>query len=270
MLGKPGGTVKDLNGHLPDHIRVWVCIHAARHFNAHRLCDLRKYEYVFPTWILDQWRCRERAFYAQNGTTSKDSHPEYIFDSDLLDRLNSLLGQYEGSHSFHNFTVRAEAEGTTVTRDILHCGTCGVIDMQGEQFVRVSIVGRSFMLHQIRKMVGLVIAMARYIAPEFCLKAALAPQNVMAVPVAPEVGLMLVECVYDEYNKQNNHACISLQQFQDEALVFKDKLIYPSIARRTRDLKVFENWLPTVNDNAFKFSTWNRSGGALPNGSSRA
>ena len=66
--------------------------------------------------------------------------------------------------------------------------------------MRIVIIGQSFMLHQIRKMVGMAVAIMRGDAPEGCIKTALQPRRTVPTPMAPEVGLFLDECYYDAYN----------------------------------------------------------------------
>ena len=72
--------------------------------------------------------------------------------------------------------------------------------MQGQQWVRIVIIGQSFMLHQIRKMVGMAVAIMRGDAPEGCVRTALQHKRTVPTPMAPEVGLFLDECYYDAYN----------------------------------------------------------------------
>ena len=45
--------------------------------------------------------------------------------------------------------------------------------MQGQQWVRMVVVGQSFMMHQIRKLVGLAVAEFRGTAPPGCIELAM-------------------------------------------------------------------------------------------------
>ena len=53
--------------------------------------------------------------------------------------------------------------------------------LQGQQWVRLEVVGQSFMMHQIRRMVGMALAEFRSAAPPDCLQLALEPDRVMDV-----------------------------------------------------------------------------------------
>lgn len=62
-----------------------------------------------------------------------------------------------------------------------------------EPYVRVVFIGTGFLMHQIRRMVGLALAVARRAAPPECIRAALDPgRRGLAVPTAPPNGLMMV------------------------------------------------------------------------------
>ncbi len=62
-----------------------------------------------------------------------------------------------------------------------------------EPYVRIVFIGTGFLMHQIRRMVGLALAVARKAAPPECIRAALDPgKRGLAVPTAPPNGLMMV------------------------------------------------------------------------------
>lgn len=58
------------------------------------------------------------------------------------------------------------------------------------EFAVLEIKGQSFMLHQIRKMVAIVIAIARNIIPEEKINEAFKMVK-MEIPIAPSLGLCL-------------------------------------------------------------------------------
>lgn len=52
-----------------------------------------------------------------------------------------------------------------------------VAGLQGQQWVRMVVLGQSFMLHQIRKLVGTAVAVMRGDAPPDCIALALQPER---------------------------------------------------------------------------------------------
>ena len=65
---------------------------------------------------------------AANGHAAPGS--DFIFDAAAVARLTSILQQYEGTHNFHNFTVRLEASDPSAKRYMLSCKCDGVFQIQ--------------------------------------------------------------------------------------------------------------------------------------------
>ena len=90
------------------------------------------------------------------------------------------------------------------------------------------VTGQSFMLHQIRKMVGVAIAIMRGLAPENAISLALDPRRDVNTCIAPDVGLFLDESIFESYNSRwgyNRNECISQDAHRDEIDTFK---VYPA------------------------------------------
>ncbi|PKI55173.1 hypothetical protein CRG98_024464 [Punica granatum] len=82
------------------------------------------------------------------------------------ERFNRILSYYVGTHNFHNFTTRTKAEDPSASRYIISFDASNMVTVEGFEFVKCEVVGQSFMLHQIRKMMGLAVAIMRNCAPE--------------------------------------------------------------------------------------------------------
>lgn len=102
----------------------------------------------------------------------KENSP-YKFDEAELNRFKRILAHYKGSHNYHNFTARTRPEDPSAHRFIISFEAEDIITVDGIEFVRLQVIGQSFMLHQIRKMVGLAVAIMRGAAPESVMDFAL-------------------------------------------------------------------------------------------------
>lgn len=98
---------------------------------------------------------------------------EFFYGEKVRERFNGILKRYVGTHNFHNFTTRTKAEDPSARRYIVSFNADDVISIDGMEFVRCEVIGQSFMLHQIRKLIGLAVAVMRNCAPEALIETAL-------------------------------------------------------------------------------------------------
>jgi tRNA U38,U39,U40 pseudouridine synthase TruA len=201
---------------------------------------------------------RKDAVSARDYTVNLTTDPDFAFDGGCVERLQAVLRQFEGTHNFHNYTVRTSANSAQAKRYILSFDCQGVFDIQGEPWVRMVVIGQSFMLHQIRKMIGMAIAEFRGVAPSGCLKYALGSSRDVVTPMAPDLGLFLDECYYGNYNERFGylHEALQLSDFSIEVATFKKERLYPMIAARDTAEIVNASWLSTLVEPAFKFRSW--------------
>lgn len=73
------------------------------------------------------------------------------------------------------------------------------VHLQGQQWVRMVVLGQSFMLHQIRKLVGTAVAVMRGDAPPECIQLALQPERHMVrrFPLRQKhIGSCSIQCAW--------------------------------------------------------------------------
>lgn len=184
-----------------------------------------------------------------NGEEKPVKGSDFCYGEEMKERFNRILGYYVGSHNFHNFTTRTKAEDPSARRYILSFNGDTVVTVEGMEFVKCEVVGQSFMLHQIRKMMGLAVAIMRNCAPETLIVNALQKDVKVNVPTAPEVGLYLDECFFTSYNNKwkDSHEELSMKDYEKEAEDFKMKHIYPHIALTEHKEGVVALWLHSLN-----------------------
>ncbi|XP_029834803.2 tRNA pseudouridine synthase A [Ixodes scapularis] len=227
--------VDKINSHLVDQIRVIDIKRTTRGFNCKNSCDSRTYTYVLPTFA-----------FAPPGSPAEES---YRITEERIGEVNNVLALYKGCHNYHNFTSGKKSEDPSAMRYIISA-ECGQPFVQGDQeFVQVQIKGQSFMLHQIRKMVGLVIAIMRGCTKETTIRRAWGPEK-LDLPIAPALGLMLEEVHYDRYNKRYGgdglHEPLTWEEKQDIIQSFKEKHIYPTILETEKNEKSMLTWMENL------------------------
>lgn len=181
--------------------------------------------------------------------TLLESRSKYEYGDKERERFNGILKRYVGTHNFHNFTTRTKAEDPSARRYIISFNADRVISIDGIEFVRCEVVGQSFMLHQIRKLIGLAVAMMRNCCPESLMDIALRKDININVPTAPEVGLYLDECFFSSYNQKwkDTHEEISMTAYAEKAEEFKLKHIFSHIAAMEHKEGAVALWLHSLN-----------------------
>lgn len=94
-----------------------------------------------------------------------------------------------------------------------------VVTVKGEKYVRVSIQGDSFLLHQVRRMIGAMVLTARGDFSEEVLRAAIDSPFRILTPRAPSRGLLLRDARFLELDWKGRDAELTRQ--------FSSSLLYP-------------------------------------------
>ena len=257
MVLDPPGVLERINEALPEGFKFFGYKRVTGGFNAKTMCDRRRYEYVIPTLAFDPRRClprkeveAEAALAAEaaeqgiDGAVADGAEP-FVFDEGVRARVNKILGNYCGTHNFHNYTIRVDPNDASAMRYIIsfECGEPFVID--GVEFVRTTVVGQSFMLHQIRKLIGTMIGVMRGYWTEEDQIFALKTKESCNTPMAPELGLFLCECIYHAYNNRyaESHEPLSLDDHSDAVDAFKTQHIYPHMSATEKSENTMETWV---------------------------
>ncbi|KAM9307169.1 pseudouridylate synthase 1 homolog [Pholidichthys leucotaenia] len=233
-------VVEKINQHLPAQIRVLGMKRVTQGFNAKNKCDARTYSYLLPTM----------AFSPKDFNLDDDGAvAAFRLPPQTLQTVNRLFSLYRGTRNFHNFTSQKAADDPSSRRYIMHM-SCGEPFVRGGlEFAVVSVRGQSFMMHQIRKMIGLVIAVVRGHAPEDVMERSYGPDKV-DVPKAPGLGLILERVHFDRYSKRFGgdglHERLEWEGEEAAATAFKEEHIYPTVVETERHERSMVSWMSTL------------------------
>lgn len=181
----------------------------------------------------------------------------YRLNNETLERVNKLLACYKGTHNFHNFTSQKGPKDPSAKRYIMemYCGEPFV--RENVEFAVIKVKGQSFMMHQIRKMIGLVIAIVKGYAAESIIERSWGEEKV-DVPKAPGLGLVLERVHFEKYNRRFGndglHEPLEWTEEEEKIAVFKEQYIYPTIINTEREEKSMMNWLSTLSIHDFNSS----------------
>lgn len=227
-----------INQFLPDVIRVFGIKRVTKSFNSKNHCDARTYRYIIPSFAFaleDQSLLKlgeevdEDERIKQLSIIDGKPYTDYRLSPESLDRLNSILKLFEGSHNFHNFTSKVKPLDPRARRYIISFSCVETFVSNDMEFAVLEIKGQSFMLHQIRKMVAAVVAIARDMVSKETIDEAFKTMDKMDIPLAPSLGLCLCHVHYDNYSERYGtdglHETLDWKECEEEVETFQKTYI---------------------------------------------
>lgn len=272
--------VAKVNAALPEDIRVMHMVTVTKNFNAKLACDQRTYEYLAPTFIFGK-RIRSAAVPPPSGgewpTDLHDTeeginteieitpetlkqHQEFRMEDETHALLNKVLRQYEGTHNFHNFTSKLEPTSPKCNRYITSFAAEKPFVENNMEWIRLRVIGQSFLLHHIRKMIGTAVEVVAGLTDISIIDKA-TQLDKMDLPKAPSVGLYLAQAHFKIYNLkmkdsiQTSHPPLDLEDPQVAAAVeqFKRDYIFDHIIKHEEATRTYAKWLRTLETLPFDY-----------------
>lgn len=240
--------VAALNKDLPDDIRVFCIKRVTKGFNSKSSCDARTYSYTFPTFAI------------ASETELVEKGTDFRMSDEMHTKLNDILKMYVGTKNFHNFTCRKDYGDPSSKRFIMSfdCSKPFVPNDCKLEFARIKIKGQSFMMHQIRKMVGLTFAVMRGNTGPETINRALT-QDRLDIPMAPGLGLVLNEIHYtryaERYGDDGIHDRLTFEDEKEEIEKFFEAKILPTIISTEISDNSMLNWLETLSLHSYDIRT---------------
>ena len=231
-----------LNSALPPQIRVLRILRTTQSFNCKYYCSSRFYQYLCPTFAFSP--------------TYEQTFEGYRIDKRTVEELGDVLSLFKGTHNFHNYTSAVKANDPSCNRYIIDISTGETfIDSKTNlELISIDLNGQSFMLHQIRKMIGITIAIMKKYAEREIIERSFNLETV-ETPKAPSLGLMLSRQEFKGYDRKYGddgiHQPIVWDSFESEVIEFRDKYIYPHIIQQEADEKTMFHWIGHLKKHNF-------------------
>ncbi|KAI8317103.1 tRNA pseudouridine synthase 1 [Colletotrichum sp. SAR11_240] len=184
----------------------------------------------------------------------------YRVTPERLNQLQAALNEYCGTINFHNYTVQKTFKDPSAKRHIKSFKVnMSPIQIRDTEWVSLKVHGQSFMMHQIRKMVGMASLVVRCGTTLERVRQSYGPTRI-AIPKAPGLGLLLERPVFDAYNRraQDNFGkeTIDFTKYDDKLQAFKDKQIYQRIFEVEEQENVFHTFFQQVDNFKSDYFLW--------------
>lgn len=164
-----------------------------------------------------------------------DVKKAYRISPERQARVQAALNIYLGTHKYHNYTVHKKFNDKSAQRYIKSFKVAPEpIIINDTEWLSLKVHGQSFMMHQIRKMVGMAALTVRCGTNPKIIEESFG-NVVVRIPKAPGLGLLLERPVFDSYNsnqaKQHGREKIDFGKYEKQIEEFKEKEIYQRIFR---------------------------------------
>ncbi|KAF2400798.1 pseudouridine synthase [Trichodelitschia bisporula] len=176
----------------------------------------------------------------------------YRIQPERLERVRQALAKYVGTNNFHNFTVKKSANDPSAQRHIRSFNVAPEpILVGGGEWISMKVHGQSFMMHQIRKMVGLAALAVRCGTPLDRITEAMQLET-FSIPKAPGLGLLLERPVFDSYNDRAiakfAREKIDFGKYEEVMEDFKRREIYDKIYLEDQKENIFGTFFNHIDN----------------------
>lgn len=223
-------TVRErINEQLPLDIRILDVKRSSRTFCAKTARDKVRYQYMIPSFLLQDHGhvlkllkevtkgCEfvndrnpsDQARHVADGLTDLEvaelrrRFAPYRITKNQLEALSKYLQRFEGTNNFHNYTSGKSFSEASSNRFIISFKVSDtVIDEYGIEWIPTQVMGQSFLLNQIRKMISMAVDTVRGGANEDIFETSF-EENKININIAPAQGLFLDMSYYGFHNKRN-------------------------------------------------------------------
>ncbi|KAI0540837.1 pseudouridine synthase [Xylaria digitata] len=186
----------------------------------------------------------------------------YRVTPDRIEQLQEALDKYVGTKNYHNYTIQKSHSDPSAKRNIKSfVVNREPIQINDTQWLSLKVHGQSFMMHQIRKMVGMAVLAVRCSTPWSRFEESYSTARI-SIPKAPSLGLLLERPVFDTYNKRATETLnleeLNFSNHEKDIQVFKEEHIYRRIfelEEKENSFHLFFNQIDTFKSDYFLWVT---------------
>jgi len=222
-----------INEQLPDDIRVADVVKVPKGFCARTQRDKVRYQYMLPSFVLQSSEQLREIFESVLGADRKSRNMknpfteeekvalqqkfnDYRATDENINNLKSALQTYEGTKKYHNYTSGKKWDDPSAQRYIISFKVQDrVVDKYGVEWIPTLVLGQSFLLHQIRKMICHAMDAARNSSSIMTMNESFRDKY-MNINTAPAQGLFLDMSYFDNFNNRKQMASEPLDWHSDE------------------------------------------------------
>ena len=223
-----------LETHTPSDspITFWSVISVSHKFDAQSYAQYRQYNYLMPLSTIG----------------------DYPLDS----LREKILPYFIGEKNFHNYTKKISATNKSAIRIITDFTVSDPFEVSpnGQKYVLFYIRGNSFMLNQIRKMLGTILALTHNLMT-FEQLADTFTHNKWNLPRLIGDGLFLNKVEYSNFNEISKtrkdfgaSRDVEFASMRPSIEYWKKNVLFPHIERLVNENDIFNQW---VNDTLLIF-----------------
>ncbi|KAL1305805.1 hypothetical protein AAFC00_003968 [Neodothiora populina] len=181
-----------------------------------------------------------------------DAKRRYRVPVSRIQRLQEALTAYVGTRNFHNYTILKTYRDPSSKRNIksfLVNHEPKIIN--DTEWLSLKVHGQSFMMHQIRKMVGMASLVVRCGAPTSRIHESYEDIK-MSIPKVPGLGLLLERPVFDSYNElqavKHGREKLEFSKWEEKLEAFKQKEIYQRIFEEEKQENTFHLFFNQIDN----------------------
>lgn len=183
---------------------------------------------------------------------------QYRIPQARIQRIQAALDKYVGTKNYHNYTIQKTFKDPSAKRHIksfvvnktpILIG--GGLDEEKTEWLSLKVHGQSFMMHQIRKMIGMVTLMVRSGSNLDTMDDSFTESR-YSIPKVPGLGLLLERPVFDSYNSnqavKHDREPLRFDKYEKELEAFKEKEIYQRIFREEEERNEFGRFFNHIDN----------------------